>query len=39
MYQGKDAYKKTEREMIAGNKKISVKEHKFTLSSTRGLAA
>jgi hypothetical protein len=31
--------KQTAREIIAGNKKISVKKHKFTPSSTRGLAA
>jgi hypothetical protein len=35
----KKMHKKTAREMIAGNKKISVKKHKFTSSSTWGLAA
>jgi hypothetical protein len=35
---GKDAYKK-KREKRAGNKKISVKKHKFTSFSTRGLAS
>jgi hypothetical protein len=35
----KKVHKKIAREIIAGNKKISVKKHKFTSSSTRGLAA
>jgi hypothetical protein len=37
---GKKTHKKnTAREIIARNKKIFVKKHKFTSSSTRGLAA
>jgi hypothetical protein len=35
----KDAYKKEEEEERAGDKKISIKKHKFTSSLTRGLAS
>jgi hypothetical protein len=37
-YQKNDAYKKKRREKGAEDKKTSVKTHKFTPSSTRGLA-
>jgi hypothetical protein len=36
-YQGKRCVQK--KETRAGNKKISIKKHKFTSSSTRGLAS
>jgi hypothetical protein len=39
-YQGKRyVQKKKRREERAGDKKISIKKHKFTSSSTRGLAS